>query len=157
MHRVMGHPGTMVLWDSRTIHANQPPRGKVDRSVAYVCMIPNVASNAILNKRAKYFSENRTTNHHPVRVQVNPDSLMRFHKGLDPKEVVKNLPKKEYTSFQQMALVKGLKDCTIKNPNNGEILLQTIRKEEDYCFDEIFGGMSEEKEHQTLKAWIEDI
>ncbi len=132
----LGGAGTMVLWDSRTIHANQAPTsGGLDRSVAYVCMMPNVASQSILNKRAKYFSENRTTNHHPVRVTVNPDCLIRFHKGLNPKEVMLTLPSKSYISERQMALVKGKKNCDFWKEH-----------------EELSEG-----EHQTLNSFIYNI
>lgn len=94
---VRGKAGTLVLWDSRLIHANTPPTVNATRArvCAYICMADRKkATKSILEKRIKYYHANRTTSHHPYRVHVNTDSLMMFHKGLDPKTVMVNLPER---------------------------------------------------------------
>lgn len=60
--------GSLVLWDSRTIHSGQESmksRKKMNtRFVAYLCYMPREGiSEKILGKRISYFKELRTTNH----------------------------------------------------------------------------------------------
>ena len=60
--------GSLVLWDSRTIHQGKEPektRGNPNfRMVVYVCMLPRATSNEkALQKKQKAFNELRTTNH----------------------------------------------------------------------------------------------
>jgi len=72
--------GSIVLWDSRTIHMGQEPlkeRIKDNmRCVAYLCYMPRYnASEANLAKKIKAFEELRTTNHwahKPKLFPVNP-------------------------------------------------------------------------------------
>jgi hypothetical protein len=64
--------GSLVLWDSRTIHSGrQPTRGRAqpsERAVVYVCMTPRAAATpALLRKRQKAFAEQRMTCHCPHR------------------------------------------------------------------------------------------
>lgn len=67
--------GTLVLWDSRTVHMGRPPvRGREqpnERCVFYVCYTPRTwASQATIDKRIRYFEELRMTSHWPHRVRV---------------------------------------------------------------------------------------
>ena len=60
--------GSLVLWDSRTIHQGKEAeklRSRENfRMVAYVCMLPRAMSNEkALLKKQKAFNELRTTNH----------------------------------------------------------------------------------------------
>lgn len=69
--------GSLVFWDSRTIHCGQeaiPGRKKSNhRCVAYLCYSPrNMATEAILRKRIKAFEELRTTNHYPYKPKLFP-------------------------------------------------------------------------------------
>lgn len=62
--------GSLVLWDSRTIHSGQEPsreRAKPNfRCVAYMCYTPReLARPAALKKKQKAFNELRTTSHWP--------------------------------------------------------------------------------------------
>lgn len=63
--------GSMVIWDSRTIHCGlEPQKERLNpnmRICIYVCMVPRSrCTDAVLKKRRKYFEENRTTKHNPA-------------------------------------------------------------------------------------------
>lgn len=67
--------GSLVLWDSRTIHQGMEPQKERQkdniRCVPYVCMTPaKLASQVQIKKRIKYFEERRTCNHVPHKVKV---------------------------------------------------------------------------------------
>ncbi|XP_015931162.1 uncharacterized protein [Parasteatoda tepidariorum] len=66
--------GSLVLWDSRTIHQEIGPQKNNKCSIQctpYVCMTPvNLASKLQLKKRIKYFEAKRTCNHLPHKVKV---------------------------------------------------------------------------------------
>ena len=76
LKRVLHVPaGSLVLWESRTFHQNQygAPESE-ERMVQYVCYIPrNHIKNteAIQEKRKRYFKDQRTTTHWPAPVHVN--------------------------------------------------------------------------------------
>ena len=94
-HVVHAKAGTLVLFDSRVIHANQAPKGSdaMDRVCAYICMAPrSQVSKRNLEKRQKYYYTNRTTSHSPINIHVNADSL-RFPGWLDPKEEMARIGK----------------------------------------------------------------
>jgi hypothetical protein len=62
--------GSMVFWDSRTIHAGQEPLHERPiqniRCVAYICYTPRkMASGKALEKKRKAFNNLRTTSHWP--------------------------------------------------------------------------------------------
>ena len=67
--------GSLVLWDSRTLHQNQYGKaGSEERIVQYVCYLPkNHPKNTLgmRKKRRKYFEERRTTSHWPCPIKVN--------------------------------------------------------------------------------------
>lgn len=67
--------GSMVLWDSRTIHAGKEAlktRKKPNtRMIGYVCYTPrSLASPAMLKKRIKTYEEGRTTSHWPHKPKL---------------------------------------------------------------------------------------
>jgi len=70
--------GSMVLWDSRTIHYGRAPtKGRVSqdhlRCVSFVCMTPRSScSSANLKKRIQAFESMRTTSHWPHTPKLNP-------------------------------------------------------------------------------------
>ena len=60
--------GSMVLWDSRTIHQGKEPEKTREnenfRMIVYVCMMPRATSNEkALEKKRKAFNELRVTSH----------------------------------------------------------------------------------------------
>jgi ectoine hydroxylase-related dioxygenase (phytanoyl-CoA dioxygenase family) len=67
--------GSMVLWDSRTIHCGrEPTRGREKeniRCIAYVCMTPrSLATSANLRKKTTAFEELRMTTHWPHKPKL---------------------------------------------------------------------------------------
>jgi len=69
--------GSMVFWDSRTIHCGTEPMKKREnknlRNVAYICMTPrDRASDAMLNKKRKAFKDLRMTSHWPHKPKLFP-------------------------------------------------------------------------------------
>mgnify|MGYP001296763687 CR=1 FL=1 len=76
--------GSMVLWDSRTIHCGTEPykteRKKINiREVVYICMTPRSLSNdRILDKRKKAFEEMRMTNHWPHKPKLFPEGIRTY-------------------------------------------------------------------------------
>lgn len=76
--RVQAPKGSVVLWDSRTVHANSTAqKGRADperfRYVIYTCYLPRKdATEAQLKKKRKYFEEGRMTNHWPYGFKVFP-------------------------------------------------------------------------------------
>lgn len=77
--RVHGPKGSMVLWDSRTVHQNTPPlctNGPAQqRAVVYTCFQPrSLISDSNLLKKQRAFDEYRMTTHWPA------DSVILFQK-----------------------------------------------------------------------------
>jgi hypothetical protein len=69
--------GSVVFWDSRTIHAGQEPVKTREepnfRSIVYLCYAPRAqATEKALEKKIKYFEEQRMTNHWPHKITVFP-------------------------------------------------------------------------------------
>ncbi len=69
--------GSLVLWDSRTIHCgSEPMKGREIpnmRCVVYLCYAPrNLITTRDLNKKIKAFEEMRTTNHWPCKPKLFP-------------------------------------------------------------------------------------
>ena len=69
MHKVECTPGSLVLWDSRTFHQNEPPKmGGHERVVIYTSFqplsaVPAAKLGAILAKRVDIFKARRATSH----------------------------------------------------------------------------------------------
>lgn len=79
--RVVRAPaGTLVLWDSRTVHQNtMPTRPAVHpRVVAYLCMTPRAgATTQTLRRRRKAFEGYRTSSHSPHKnFRMNSEGKM---------------------------------------------------------------------------------
>ena len=73
--RVAAPAGSLVLWDSRTVHANATALAQRSipkfRVVIYVCMTPRSwATEKNLEKKRKYLLEGRVTTHWPHQVKV---------------------------------------------------------------------------------------
>lgn len=83
--------GSMVFWDSRTIHCGiEPSKGREKmnfRCVAYLCYMPrNIASPKEINKKINAFTEMRMTSHWPCKVKLFPKMPRTY--GAEIKEVV---------------------------------------------------------------------
>lgn len=88
--------GSLVLWDSRTLHYGKQPskdRERINfRSVVYVCMVPYTRiseytySSKVFSERSfKYYNEGRMTNHWPqFRKLTTAMATDRFNKIEDP-------------------------------------------------------------------------
>ena len=69
--------GSLVLWDSRTIHCGTEPESRRlvpnYRCVVYVCYTPRIlASDSILNKKINAWKTLRTTSHWPHKLKLFP-------------------------------------------------------------------------------------
>jgi ectoine hydroxylase-related dioxygenase (phytanoyl-CoA dioxygenase family) len=69
--------GSLVLWDSRTIHCGiEPDISRINpnyRCVVYVCYTPReLASDSILEKKIKAWEDLRTTSHYPHKPKLFP-------------------------------------------------------------------------------------
>ena len=90
--------GDMILWDSRTIHCNEPGSGKVVedflRVGAYVTMAPRkgVEKNVIEQRKAAW-KTHTGTNHYPTL----------FH----PREAMKSVPRKIDLTKEIRNLIEG--------------------------------------------------
>ena len=93
--RVTCPQGSLVLWDSRTVHANSTAlksRNKPDkfRFVIYTCMTPRkLANDTCLRKKQHYYNEGRVTSHWPHKIKTFPkvphlyNQVARYKPGLD--------------------------------------------------------------------------
>jgi len=64
--KVCGEPGDLFLWDSRTMHQNEPPRGDRDRVCTYVTMAPvELLSEQDHKTKIEIFNERSATTHNP--------------------------------------------------------------------------------------------
>lgn len=85
--RMVCPKGSMVFWDSRTIHCGaEPLKGRAApnfRSVVYLCYTPRkLASAANLKKKQKAFNEGRMTTHWPHKVKLFPKTPRTYGKDL---------------------------------------------------------------------------
>eukprot|EP01118_Nematostelium_gracile_P010113 TRINITY_DN3459_c0_g1_i1.p1 TRINITY_DN3459_c0_g1~~TRINITY_DN3459_c0_g1_i1.p1 ORF type:complete len:343 (-),score=77.07 TRINITY_DN3459_c0_g1_i1:85-1113(-) len=94
----LGHPvlvsvpaGSMVIWDSRTVHCNSPflskePKSRDDiiRMVVYICMLPKEGvDEQVLEKRRNAVKEAITSSHWPSKWQPKKSSRStRTKRGL---------------------------------------------------------------------------
>lgn len=77
--KVCLNPGDFVMWDSRVIHCNTPPKRKpvtevsddgtiaLRRLVAYICMTPadHAKDKSVLERKIEGYKKGVTTNHWP--------------------------------------------------------------------------------------------
>lgn len=73
--RIVCPKGSLVLWDSRTIHCGvEAERGRENskfRAVSYLCYQPREkATEAQLVKKRRAFNEKRTTTHYPCKAKL---------------------------------------------------------------------------------------
>lgn len=93
--RIICPAGSMVLWDSRTIHCGvEPIKGRNEantRCVVYLCYSPrNLAKPKILEKKIKAFNEHRMTNHWPHKPKLFPKKPRTFGNEILPMTSVSN-------------------------------------------------------------------
>ena len=78
--------GSLVLWDSRTIHYGKEPNTRTKpnfRCVVYLCYTPRfLATESSLAKKQKAFNELRTTNHYPHKPKLFPKTPHTYGKPL---------------------------------------------------------------------------
>jgi ectoine hydroxylase-related dioxygenase (phytanoyl-CoA dioxygenase family) len=84
---IMCPKGSMVFWDSRTIHCGTEARknrpNKKFRSVVYLCYQPrSQITPALLRKKIKAFNELRTTNHWPSKPKLFAKNPRTYGKEL---------------------------------------------------------------------------
>jgi hypothetical protein len=87
--------GSMVFWDSRTIHCGiEPRKGREQqnmRCVVYLCYMPrSLSSEKELKKKIKAFEEMRMTSHWPCKVKLFPKMPRTY--GAEVKEIVELNP-----------------------------------------------------------------
>lgn len=90
-NRIMCPKGSMVFWDSRTIHCGvEPSLGRNMpnfRCVAYLCYMPReLSTKAQLNKKIKAFDEMRMTSHWPCKVKLFPKMPRTYGAEVKPIE-----------------------------------------------------------------------
>lgn len=83
--------GSMVFWDSRTIHCGVEPRkGRVIpnfRCVVYLCYMPrSLSTETQIKKKIKAFEEMRMTSHWPCKIKLFPKMPRTY--GAELKEIV---------------------------------------------------------------------
>ena len=96
--------GTLVLWDSRTIHCGvEANKGRANpnfRAIIYTCYMPRqVATKKELEKRKKAFEEMRMTSHWPCKVKLFPKMPRTYGKEL-PKITCIEKPKLEEIGYK---------------------------------------------------------
>ena len=75
--------GSLVLWDSRVIHHNQPPKegNTKQRACVYVCMTPRQrATPKDIKKKQDAFNSIRMTTHWPHTVKLFPENPRHYGK-----------------------------------------------------------------------------
>lgn len=75
LKKIMCPKGSMVFWDSRTIHCGvEPMMGRKQenmRMVSYLCYMPrSLCSAANLGKKQNAFHQMRTTSHYPCNIKL---------------------------------------------------------------------------------------
>jgi len=86
--------GSMVFWDSRTVHSGRGPvKKRVTpklRNVVYLCYMPDfMVPDKVKNKRLKAYQELRTTNHWPNKAKLFA-KYPRCYPGDEIKQSLKN-------------------------------------------------------------------
>ena len=76
-HRIKCPKGSMVFWDSRTIHCGvNPSKGRESadiRAVVYLCYQPrSMITKTDLKKKQKALEEMRMTTHYPTKIKLFP-------------------------------------------------------------------------------------
>ncbi|MHC5182553.1 MAG: phytanoyl-CoA dioxygenase family protein [Planctomycetota bacterium] len=85
--------GSLVLWDSRTIHCGIEPNKSRSipnfRAIIYLCYLPrNLASEKDIQKKQKAFEELRTTSHWPCKIKLNPKDPRTYGNSLNKYAII---------------------------------------------------------------------
>jgi ectoine hydroxylase-related dioxygenase (phytanoyl-CoA dioxygenase family) len=93
--RIKCPKGSLVLWDSRTIHcgveSNKTRDNSKFRAVVYLCYQPkNLSNNKMIIKKQKAFNEIRTTSHWPSKVKLFPKNPRTYGKELPTVSKIEN-------------------------------------------------------------------
>lgn len=99
--RVKCPKGSMVFWDSRTIHCGvEPIRGRMQeniRAVVYLCYLPRSMSSAKhIVKKQKAFDELRMTTHWATKIKLFPKTPRTYGKELP---VIKKITKPDLSAL----------------------------------------------------------
>jgi len=112
--------GSMLLWDSRLIHANVPPTDTSIRLVTYICMLPrkwveSAPRNQIIRKREAFLGA-RTTSHWPSMLIVFSDGAPFRNQHFDKEKCAKYA--KKYTDPEERlkTIVKFLENEFSEDP-----------------------------------------
>jgi ectoine hydroxylase-related dioxygenase (phytanoyl-CoA dioxygenase family) len=86
-NKIMCPKGSLVLWDSRTIHCGSEAlktRKKQNfRAITYLCYLPRkLATAKAIEKKKKAFNEMRTTSHWPNKPKLFPKTPRTYGKTL---------------------------------------------------------------------------
>jgi len=81
--------GSLVFWDSRTIHCGVQPLKKRSeaniRAVIYLCYMPrSLCDKKNLRKKQKAFEELRTTTHYPCNIRLFPKTPRTYGSPMPP-------------------------------------------------------------------------
>ena len=110
--------GSMVLWDSRTVHAGKAPRkGRAApnlRMVAYVCMQPDRLTPALRKKKQIAVLEGRMTSHWASKVKLFGKKPRTYGKPL-PEPLPYELPRLNDTTAK-LAGFQGDCPLTLEDP-----------------------------------------
>ncbi len=87
--RISCPKGSMVFWDSRTLHhGSEPLKGRTglrNRAVAYVCYQPRKhATKKQIDKKQKAFANRRTCSHWPTKTKLFGKHPQTYGKPLPP-------------------------------------------------------------------------
>lgn len=110
--RVFGDVGSLVLWDSRTVHQNVPPAETPtrERCVVYVCYQPRaLATPATLAKRIDAYVNYRMTTHWPATRVILFPKKARWSDGAKTHE-----PVRDRIETPLMRQLVGLDPCPLR-------------------------------------------
>lgn len=85
--------GSLVLWDSRTIHCGiEPLKNRPNpnfRAIIYLCYLPrSLATPKQLEKKVKAFETLRTTSHWPCNVKLNSKNPRTYGKNIPDTAII---------------------------------------------------------------------
>jgi len=91
--------GSLVLWDSRTIHCGiEPLKNRKNpnfRAIIYLCYLPrSLATSKQLEKKIKAFETLRTTSHWPCNIKLN---------NINPRTYGKDIPNIAIIPYPQLS------------------------------------------------------
>lgn len=112
--------GSMVFWDSRTIHSGkEPDKGRPRpnyRCVVYLCYTPRAkANNKMLQKRIEAWNDLRTTSHWPHKPKLFPKIPRTYGK---PLENIKQMPRPQIADIGWRLI--GYETKPNLNPNRNQ-------------------------------------